>query len=511
MAMKFSQSQLASQKQVQKLSQLQIQSLKYLAMNSSDLRSEIFAEAEKNPALEISSDSYEIEDFDNAAFSRPARSGVMSDYTRVGTASSAGQAKAEAYQEILESKADLRESLSEHLMQQFNLINLPKNQKILGEKLIHNLDKNGFHILAPFSFLDKVTDTPIDLEKCLDIIQNLDPVGTCCRNVEESLFIQAKSRDNAPEAALFILDGHLSFLDPPQAPRVLKRIRDFAKEESKKAFNTTDYSFIDEFDEEDIQEAIDFIKTLNPYAAGEYAPDENSFVIPDVYVDRVIAEDCEEKVEEGEGGLSARGDLKARKTGACDFKVRAARGVMPDVVLSEECLAIAGDKNVSPEQRSKMEQMVHDAKVFLESLKYREDSVFNASVAIVNFQKEFFDKGPGHLVPLRQKGLAEVLGVHETTVSRIANSKFLQCEWGLFPLKYFFVSGVAEEDNADNAVSKDKILFEIKSILDAQPAGSKKLSDQKLADMLLERGIKVARRTIAKYRSQIGMGSSYTR
>ena len=135
--------------------------------------------------------------------------------------------------------------------------------------------------------------------------------------------------------------------------------------------------------------------------------------------------------------------------------------------------------------------------------------------------------------------MAELLGVHETTVSRMANSKYLQCEWGLFPFKYFFVGGISQGTSSDfrnctesedamtavlqseggknssheaaSEISKDKIIFEIKQILDAQPPEAKKLSDQKLSDMLAERGIKVARRTIAKYRSQIGVKSSYDR
>lgn len=509
MALNFSQTQRISQKQLQKLGQMQIQALKYLSMNSLDLRKEIYDEVEKNPALEITDDSMEEWDYSSSA-----PSDELNEYTKLKTVSATSQDKANAFQEILENNPDNTETLSDHLMFQFNMLELSENRHRLGEKLIYNLDKNGFHILAPVSFLNFETDTEEDLKSVLSIIQNLEPCGCCCQNIEESLLIQARNNSGASQISLFILDGHLDFLDPPVSSKVLKKVKDFAKAECEKAFNTVDYSFIDEIDEEDIQDAISFIQTLNPHPAGEYSASDNSFVIPDVRV---------EKTSDG------------------SFAVVSERGIIPEVKLSPEYTEMMNMNGISEQQKSNLEKPLQEAKAFIDSLIYREDSVFNAALAIVQAQKEFFEKGPGHLNTLRQKDVAELLGVHETTVSRMVNSKYLQCEWGLFPFKYFFVGGIvqsasevsenrteisektqgsSEIDNEDQSVneknstaeiSKDKIIFEIKQILDSQPPEAKKLSDQKLSDMLSERGIKVARRTIAKYRSQIGVKSSYDR
>ncbi|MGN0739848.1 MAG: RNA polymerase sigma-54 factor [Treponema sp.] len=558
MSLNFSQTQKASQKQVQKLNQVQIQSLKYLSMNSVDLRSEIYAEVEKNPSLEIASDGESGDSFYNF---EKQHSQQFSDYTKVRTASSSAQAKSEAFQEILESKADTSETLSEHLLSQFELIALPKNQNELGKKLIHNLDKNGFHLLAPVSFLNYETDTEDDLKKCLSIIQNLEPCGCCCKNVEESLFIQAKAKNNPPQASLFILDGHIDFLDPPVASKVLKRIRDFVKTEKEKAFSSENFEFAERFDEDEIQHAIKFIQSLDPYPAREFAPDENSFVVPEIYVKKIPL--LKDNAVPEFDIISGNGE------GAHSFVIQTASGILPEVTISKDYRELLKTKSLNPQERSTMEKLVLDGKAFLESLKYRSESVFTAAVEIVKAQIDFFEKGPGNLVPFRQKDLAEILGVHETTISRIANSKYLECEWGLFPLKYFFVTGIAQnktagisddgakeklavsnahnarnvqtvqntqndaentagtndspiaktEENRENAensnnagiVSKDRILFEMQAILSSRAGDEKQLSDQKLADLLAQKGIKIARRTVAKYRAQIGVKSSYDR
>ena len=119
-------------------------------------------------------------------------------------------------------------------------------------------------------------------------------------------------------------------------------------------------------------------------------------------------------------------------------------------------------------------------------------------------QHEFFKKGPGNLAALKQKDVADILGVHETTISRMANSKYIQCQWGLFEVKYFFTNAVSD-------TSKDQVLFQIKQILEEHKNDSKKLSDQKVADALAAKGINVARRTVAKYRAQLNIESSYNR
>ncbi|MBP5402257.1 MAG: hypothetical protein J6Y36_03760 [Treponema sp.] len=510
MALKFTQSQRASQKQIQKLTQVQIQALNYLAMNNFDLREAIYSEADKNPALEITKD--EIEDSDNSYSEGQVllKNSALNDYTSTASVSKSAEEKADAYQKALESRADTRESLSAHLLFQFNVMNLPENQHILGTKLINNLDKNGFHILAPVSFINIKTDTQKDLDTCLDIIQNLDPAGCCCTSVEESLLVQARASKNPPDAAIFILDGHLNFLNPPVASKVLKKISDFVKEERKKSFNTVDYSFTDKFDEKQIEEAIEFIKNLNPRPARDFSSEDNAFIFADVYVEKIS----------GSLNLNTNSGIVVNIPESRDtsFLIKTSHAYLPELSVSKEYLEISKMPGISEEQKKKLSESVSNAKQIIEMIQYREDTLLLATRAIVNAQMEFFKKGPGHLSPLVQKQIAELISVHETTVSRIANGKYLQCEWGLFPFKYFFTSGVSQGEQNKNgspdlkdAISKERIVFEMKKLIDAQKPGEKKLSDQKICDILNSKGIKVARRTIAKYRYQLNIASSYDR
>lgn len=490
MAVSFTQTQKTSQKQVQKLNQIQIQSLKYLAMNSYDLRTEILKEVQNNPALEIINDSsensFDYELLTNTNSYNPKDFKSLSDYTKNSTTTNFNTEKSDAFQSILESKEDLSETLSEHLLKQFNLLNLQKNQNELGKKLIYNLDKNGYHILAPISFLNSSTDTEDDLKKVISIIQNLDPIGCCCKNFEESLLIQAKSKDSIPQIALFILDGHLDFLDPPQSQKVLKHLTTFYTQEKSKSFSTVDYSFLQNPSIADVENAILFIQSLTPFPASQFSPDDNFFIAPEIYVRKVFNSDTDE-LEENSDNFT--------------FVVTSAKNILPEISICSEYSDLIKNKNLSDEQKSTLEKQIIEGKNFIQSIQYREDSVLNAASVIVNAQKEFFKKGPGHLISLKQKDVAQILNLHETTISRIANSKYLECEWGVFPLKYFFVSGISNDDSSD-IISKDKILFEIKNII-KENSTSKKISDQKISDLLLKKGIKVARRTVAKYRNQL--------
>ncbi|MBR5097552.1 MAG: RNA polymerase factor sigma-54, partial [Treponema sp.] len=438
-----------------------IQSLKLLSMGAEDLREEILAQVEKNPALEILSDNFQNE-VKSARFKSVAEGGL-----HVGSASSLGQEKADAFQEILESRADERKSLFSHLTEQVNMLDLDGARKNLCQKIIGNLDSRGFYILAPSSLLDnKAGQDQKLLEECLGIVQRLDPPGICAENVEKSLLLQAKLKGGASKLALFLLDGHLDFLDPPQGQKVLEKIQGFLAEQKKLSFNKADYSFLAAADIDEIEKALSFIKTLDPFPARNFVQEETHFVYPDIYVEN-------------------DGD---------SFKVRMSDKVIPQI-------RIAPDFGAAKKDSAFAKSAIRQAKTFLESLEYRQNTIAKAAFAIVQSQKEFFKKGPGHLAPLKQKDIAAQIQVHESTVSRMASSKYLQCGWGLFPVKYFFTSAVGD-------ASKESVQRQIREILGQS---QKKLSDQKLCDALAQRGIKIARRTVAKYRSQMQMENSYKR
>lgn len=527
MPISLGQVQRLSQKQVQKMSQAQIQSLKILAMGSQDLAKEIYTEVERNPALEIVGDPLA-----DGVGKTKSVSNTFGESSRYGASSSSGSAKSDAFQEVLESQADNRQTLSEHLLQQFNVMRLSDDEIELGQRLIQNLDKNGFHILAPVSLLDKnrPAQNQAMLSKCLDIIHRLDPQGVCCQNYEESLYIQATIREDASFATLFILDGHFDFLNPPIPSKVAKKIESFVEENKKLSFNKLDIKQISEITEDDIVESLAYIKTLEPFPAQDYGTESAPYIEPDVYVDKVFDDNQQ-----------------------ISFRIRVAKNILPKVEVSKD-FNFENASKASKEEKKFVDDAIKNAKVFLESLEYRNETIANACQAIVEAQKPFFEKGPRFLLPLRQKDIAEKIKVHETTISRMSGSKYIQCEWGLFAIKYFFTNAVgtqatstvssvpsseisieapSTDSNASpktqaasnsnvasisssetvpaTALSKTAVKYEIAEILSSLPVNSKPLSDQKISDILAAKGIKVARRTVAKYRNELQIESSYNR
>lgn len=512
----FQQTQRTSQIQSQKMSQRQIYSLSLLSMNSQELRSEVFSAVDKNPALEIDKDPL------NGVSSVSKISKNFSDNLHYGSSFARGQEKADAFQEILESRPDNRETLQQHLLSQLNSSRVSESQYSLCRRLIENLDSSGFHILSPYSMLDKSdsNQTAALLEFCLDFVQNLDPLGTCCTNIEESLFVQAKARPDAPPAALFLLDGHFDFLSPPRPALVLKKIQDFAAGQKKKVFAASSSEleksgFLSEnFTVQDIENALSFIKTLEPRPARQFASAASPFVVPDVYVTKIP--------DSGAGTFQEKDVVSGN--GRSSFKISVADNVIPSVCLASDYLQFEksasdrkGAHSVSSEEKKFIESSVKNARIFIENLEFRSQTIVRACSAIVRFQLAFFEKGPKYLVPLRQKDVADAIEVHEATVSRMANSKYIQCEWGLFPIKFFFSNAVQQKDSiqqissAPESISRQSVKFEISSIIKSQPPQAKRLSDQKIVELLEAKGIKIARRTVAKYRAQLNIESSYSR
>ena len=470
--------------QIQILSQRQIQALELLSLGSQDLRSEVYKEVEENPALIITKDSLE------AGAELRVRPRNCFDNTRIGSAGAAGMQASDNFQAALESKADMRESLQEHLLSQFNMLPLRPEEKIVGEKLIGNLNQRGFHILAPVSLLDKSDprQNQAVLDKCLALIRQLDPAGTCTANTEESLYVQAQQIPDAPLLALFLLDGHFDFLNPPQGAKIAKKVQAYL-EKQKKLFGAPEPERYEgmEVSEESAERAVNFIRTLDPYPARDYSSTETTYIAPDVYVEKFAYTEDDNIIEDFSKGIVLT------PHGAWQLKL--ARDSLPQ-------LEINPSYQKYQEGSEMLNKGIKKAKDFMDLLAYRQKLVLTASCIIVKRQHEFFAKGSGHLVPLKQQDIADVLGVHETTISRMANSKYLQCGWGLFEIKYFFTNAVS---NASSSVSKDMAQHEIEKILQEHKDDKKKLSDQKISDILQERGISIARRTVAKYRSLMGL------
>ena len=259
--------QIQKQRQLQKISQRQIYALKLLSMNSSDLASEIYKEVSENPALEITYDP----NFEQKTFFGRESDGISS----------------ENLQQMLENTQTHSETLQEHLLHQLNSMNLSFDEIELSKKLIYNLDKNGCYgsSIAPVKLLDarRPLQTYELLQKCIERIQQMDPVGTCCRTLEESLFVQAKISEKASPLALFILDGKLDFINPPEVGKILKKLISYREEWHKKSFAPKIILDEIELSELEVSEALNFILNLNPHPAFGYGNDASfSYEKPDI-------------------------------------------------------------------------------------------------------------------------------------------------------------------------------------------------------------------------------------
>ncbi len=480
------------------MNQAQIHALKILSMNTDDLREEIANTAKENPVLQI----------DDRILEKKFSGSKIKNSS---TISQSGQKSSDAFQNIMEQKEDTRESLTEHLLHQLHMERLDENEIAVGEKLIYNLDSQGHHVLEPATLLDKNNpgETLQQLNKIINLIQSFDPIGVCTKNIEESLLVQAKQNPLASDLTIFILDGHLDFINPPAPERATKKIKNFISQR-KKLFGLSQqelkYLSID-FDETDVQESIDLIKTLTPFPAAGFSTEDIHLISPDIYVTEVPKDSLETEDET----VLKRQDIL--KTGDRYWKIQIQNANIPTVSIAPDLRGLE-EKQLSKEMKEKL----NSALDFIAMLESRKSTIEKSAWEIVLKQHAFFEKGPGHLVPYRLKDLAENIGVAESTVSRMANGKYLQYNGSVYPLKYFFESsatGPKQNDKAPTdegqALSRDNVQLEIKKLLEEHKADSKKLSDQKISDLLEEKGIKIARRTVAKYRALLNIDSSYDR
>jgi RNA polymerase sigma-54 factor len=371
------------------------------------------------------------------------------------------------------------------------------------EKLVDNPVNNS---VENFSSL-LISDFSVDkkLLEVLNKIQKFDPVGVICKNLQESLELQARSKlflsennyenedyidldSETKNLILEILHSHFELLEKPRANLIQKKL-------NEKGIDCT---------LSQVETSLEFIRSLDPYPAREFSTENPIFIRPDVFIRRLSQEEIREANDE---------ELKKYP-----FAIDLIKSNLPTIKISKDFLKYQNEN-------SQTKKAVKEAKSFLEAIEQRNSTLIKVCVEIVKHQKDFFEKGAKFLKPLRLKDVAQDIGVHETTVSRISNAKYIQCEWGLFEVKYFFSNAVnvqskdiiSDKDNSSSKnqnsqekfLSKESIKQELLSIL--QEEEGKNLSDQKLSDKLAQRGINIARRTVAKYRKELNFDSSYDR
>ncbi|MDC7226068.1 MAG: RNA polymerase factor sigma-54 [Spirochaetales bacterium] len=453
------------QEQKLKLSPQMYQSIQLMALPLNELNTRIQEELEKNPALEIVSEkpTVSLEEAEGERITKNDEFEYFENTSDPGFSTTSGRVDteaADAKHKFIEGTLSRPETLQDNLIWQLAVQKLTEREREIGELLIHNLDSNGFHAEDPKKLVDpEEVDT---LERIISLIQTFEPVGTCTTDYIESLLIQIDLDFDSPEKLSELVEYHFEQLKKNKTKEIMKAMS---------------------IDAEELAELINYLKHFNPFPGREFSDDEVKYVIPDLVVE----------LKEGE------------------FVIILNDEEIPVLGLNTFFQELNRDKSKEHKEASQfVKANIQEARWFIRSVNQRNETLLKITSAIVDFQRNFFLKGPKYLAPLTLKDIAETVSVHETTVSRISNAKYIQTEWGILPLKYFFSNSVSGSGTDGTSYSKGGVKEIMKEIIE-EYTGEKKLSDQKISDLLKQKGINIARRTVAKYRKELNIDSSYTR
>ena len=436
-----------------------LQSIKLLELPILDLREKIAEELEKNPALEVVEDRSTVsldaeapaqkdehEFFDTSSVS----------VTDSGFISRGGEAASDEQRRFLEGALSHSETLQEHLLWQLRLEPADEEMRQFCETLIQNLDADGFH-KEPVELLLKNAD-PEKIKSAIKLIQGMDPVGTCTADYHESLLVQISLLPDAPAG----IAEALSYLELFERGKIAEaaKLMGCKEEEAKYIFER--------------------IKELSPFPGRSFSSGEVRFVIPDIEVVK----------KEGE------------------FVIILNEEEIPVLGINPFFMKISGAAPEDKQARDFARENIKEARWFINSINQRNHTLLRVCRAILEFQRSFFMDGPKHLAPLTLKDIAQELGIHETTVSRVANSKYVQTEWGIYEIRYFFTNSITGAGSGGSKYSKEGVKEIIKEIIASDKI---RLSDQDIVGLLAKRGIKLARRTVAKYRNELDLRPSFDR
>jgi RNA polymerase sigma-54 factor len=369
---------------------------------------------------------------------------------------------AERKHDVMQNMVSRPESLHEYLLHQFSFFDLCPEVRRLGELVIHNLDEHGF-LATPLEELVKIAGQGADLqaaEEALSLVQKLDPPGVGARDLKECLLMQITPDTPHREVLVTLISNHWDDLLHNRLPVIQRK---------------TGYSL------ETIQAAREGLKGLKTQPGTDFQSQNIPYVVPDVAVE-----------PDGNGG----------------YKVRLQDDYTPQLHISRRYQQLLRSNDTDLQTKRYIQKKIQAARWLIESIEQRRGTLAKVSQAIVDHQKEFLDRGPEHIEPLKMQQIADRVGVHVTTVSRAVDEKWVQTPRGIFPLKRFFGGGTVTADG--ESVAWDNIRQKLRSIIDSEDK-RKPYSDEELVEQMAKQGLQVARRTVTKYRKAMGIPSSRQR
>jgi RNA polymerase sigma-54 factor len=451
------------------------QAIKLLQLNRLELSDALQAEIEQNPALEEEFSSQEKVDLKPTSLSSttestgPAPEADVTEGFKVQE--SLGEVNWEDYSNNFDSNFSFAketppadapsqfEFISEkpgllaYLQWQLASSDLDEGEKEVSLYVIGNLNRYGFLEVDIEQIMEYTGCEHDDAEYIIEVIQDLDPPGICARDVSESLYLQLERVGKEDSLAAVIVRDYLPYLETRNF-KALSRATGKKRPELERAVNY-------------------IISELTPYPGLPYATDQTNYIVPDVYVKKI----------DGEYVIQLNDDD------------------LPRLKLSSAYQdLLKNDKTLEKESRQYLSNKMKNADWFIKSLYQRQRTIYKVMDSILRFQYEFFEKGAEHLKPLILKDVADDIEMHESTVSRVTSNKYTHTPQGIYELKYFFSTAIPREGGESMASESIKTI--IRRMIQAEDKKSP-LSDNSISLKLAEKDIKIARRTVAKYREQL--------
>ncbi|MBS4536610.1 RNA polymerase factor sigma-54 [Clostridium sp. D2Q-14] len=435
------------------------QAIKLLQFNSIELREYLDAEMEINPLIEMeiknNKENIDIDKISDKMENDIDWKEYANQYDDISYRSSYIKSKEYNYENFISKER----SLKKHLLFQLDLTIFNKNDKSIGKQIIENINNNGYLSISIEDIASEINVSKDKVQNILEIIQTFDPLGIGARDLKECLKIQLRAKNYDSSDILSIIDNYLEDVASNRLNKIAKDLNLGIKR---------------------VQGICDIIKTLEPKPGRGFPSDdeETKYVTPDVILEKI----------DGEYVIIIN-DITAPRLSINSFY--------------KNMLSTQVNNDISKFINNKL----NSAMWLIKSIEQRRMTIYKVVNAIVKFQSDFFEKGHKFLKPLTLKEIADDIDMHESTVSRATNGKYIQTARGMFELKYFFSSGINTEEGG---VASTGIKSMIKDLIDKEHS-KKPLSDQKIADILKKKNIKISRRTVAKYRDELNIPSSSKR
>ncbi len=450
------------------------QSLLILQTPLLELRNLVQQEMETNPVLEELPDEPSIdgpngaepsadnnfkEEFEKLASLDEEWRDYMAQSASYSSEGFRGSQEAQDKRQFFFDSIAVQETLQQNLVSQLNQTALNSDDRKTAELIIGNIDDNGFLQSTPEEMALSSGVPNEDFEKMLALIQGFYPPGVGGRDLRECLLIQLQREGRESGIEYKIVSEHMEDLGKRRFPEIARRMG---------------------ISVEEVQEAANNIARLNPRPGQVFAAAPQNYVLPDVTVEKVDG----------------------------DYQIILNNEQIPHLRISNTYKDIIAQDNNGSEVKDYIRDKIRSGKFLIRSIHQRQQTISNIAHQIVSRQRDFFEHGPSHLKPMTMGEIADAVGVHETTVSRAVSGKYMATPQGIFEMKYFFTPGyqTSTGESMSNTSVKEAILDLVK-----HEDGNAPLSDQEIVEILSQRGIPIARRTVAKYRTELNILPSHMR